>query len=95
MAYNIYGNDLRRGYCEVHPHVQQEYPCDICCVEIEKSNNQNRNQYPYGNPEQFDQNIEWTRVVIDMLIVRIPKSDLDSSLLDIDFSGNYMIQIKK
>ena len=30
MSYDIYGNPLRRGHCEVHPHVHQEYPCDLC-----------------------------------------------------------------
>ena len=30
MAYDIYGNSLRRGYCEVHPNVHEEYPCTLC-----------------------------------------------------------------
>lgn len=30
MAYDIYGNHLQRGHCEVHPHVQEEYPCYVC-----------------------------------------------------------------
>lgn len=42
MAWDIYGNNLRRGYCEVHPHVQQEYPCDICCRERRDSDNQRK-----------------------------------------------------
>lgn len=95
MAYDIYGNDLRLGYCEVHPHVNQQYPCDICYREIEQNNRQNSNQTPYGNPEQFDQNIEWVRIVIDMLIIRVPKSDLDAGSIDVDFNGQYMIQIQK
>jgi hypothetical protein len=95
MSYDIYGNNLRRGYCEVHPHVHQEYPCDICFKDIEQNNRKNRNQYPYGNPKQFDQSIEWVRIVIDMLIIRIPKSDLDSISIDVDFNGQYMIQIQK
>jgi hypothetical protein len=95
MAYDIYGNNLRRGYCEVHPHVNQEYPCDICCRDIDQNNRNNNHQYPYGNPEQFDQNLEWVRVVIDMNIVRIPKLDLDKNPVDIDFNGNYLIQIQQ
>lgn len=33
MSYDIYGNDLARGHCEVHPHVRQEYPCFVCLSE--------------------------------------------------------------
>ncbi|HEC61465.1 MAG TPA: hypothetical protein ENI27_04350 [bacterium] len=33
MGYDIYGGVLRRGYCEVHPDNNQEYPCDICMGE--------------------------------------------------------------
>lgn len=33
MAYDIYGNTLRRGHCEVHPHVHEEYPCSLCYEE--------------------------------------------------------------
>lgn len=30
MSYDIYGNPLRRGHCEVHPHVHETYPCSVC-----------------------------------------------------------------
>ena len=30
MPYDIYGEPLRRGYCEVHPDVPEEYPCSVC-----------------------------------------------------------------
>lgn len=33
MAFDIYGNNLRRGYCEVHPNVHEEYPCSLCMSE--------------------------------------------------------------
>lgn len=33
MGFDIYGNRLRVGHCEVHPHVHQEYPCDVCLSE--------------------------------------------------------------
>lgn len=35
MAYDIYGNNLRPGHCEVHPHVHEEYPCSLCLMEKE------------------------------------------------------------
>ena len=33
MSWDIYGNPLRRGHCEVHPHVHEEYPCSVCMAE--------------------------------------------------------------
>lgn len=28
--YDVYGNRLRKGHCEVHPKVAEEYPCFLC-----------------------------------------------------------------
>jgi len=36
MSFDIYGNRLERGFCEVHPHVRQEYPCDLCMNERQR-----------------------------------------------------------
>lgn len=36
MANEICGNRLERARCEAHPHVSQEYPCDLCVVERER-----------------------------------------------------------
>ena len=33
MSYDIYGNPLQRGHCEVHPHVAEEYPCSVCMAD--------------------------------------------------------------
>jgi len=35
MPYDIYGNILQKGHCEVHPDVPEEYPCSRC---MERSN---------------------------------------------------------
>lgn len=35
MPYDIYGNPLKRGYCEVHPNIGEEYPCSLCLAETE------------------------------------------------------------
>ena len=37
MAYSIYGTPLRRGYCEVHPDVAEEYPCYRCMEEAHEA----------------------------------------------------------
>jgi hypothetical protein len=33
MAYDIYGEVLGKGCCEVHPWVNQSYPCSTCYDE--------------------------------------------------------------
>lgn len=33
MSWDIYGNPLQRGHCEVHPYVHEEYPCSLCMNE--------------------------------------------------------------
>lgn len=33
MSWDIYGNRLERGHCEVHPWVHEEYPCPTCLSE--------------------------------------------------------------
>lgn len=43
MAYDIYGNDLRKGCCEVHPHVEEEYPCSLCINEKNKRDSRDEN----------------------------------------------------
>ena len=36
MAFDIYGERLERGHCEVHPWVHEEYPCPVCYRENDK-----------------------------------------------------------
>ena len=31
--FDIYGQPLRKGYCEVHPYMLGEYPCSLCIEE--------------------------------------------------------------
>lgn len=44
MAFDIYGNTLRRGHCEVHPHVHEEYPCSVCDRENRERHEQQQIQ---------------------------------------------------
>ncbi len=98
MAFDIYGNNLRQGFCEVHPHVQQEYPCGICC-RAEKENRQQEANWKKQQKDYYKhlelQGQETVRVVIDELIQRIPFTELEKDVIDIDFGGNYLIQIQK
>jgi cell division protein FtsB len=36
MSFDIYGNNLKRGHCEIHPHVAEEYPCSQCVMESQR-----------------------------------------------------------
>lgn len=47
MAFDIYGNNLRRGHCEVHPNVHEEYPCALCCAEKQNYDAQQHAQSAY------------------------------------------------
>lgn len=33
MGFDIYGNRLKPGHCEVHPDVPEEWPCHVCIAE--------------------------------------------------------------
>jgi hypothetical protein len=37
MAWDIHGNHLRAGYCEVHPDVPESYPCGYCRDEMDRA----------------------------------------------------------
>lgn len=37
MPYDIYGNTLQRGHCEVHPDIPEEYPCSRCMERSQSS----------------------------------------------------------
>ena len=50
MSFDIYGNTLRSGHCEVHPHVHEEYPCSVCIMETAQREQQQRPPYCDGNP---------------------------------------------
>ena len=87
MAFDIHGNDLEKGFCEVHPYVKQEYPCRICLQERKEKNVKKINtQIPKGKTN---------RVVIDTFIQRINTDELKNEFIDINFDGQAMIQIRQ
>lgn len=57
MSYDIYGNDLKEGYCEVHPNVPEYYPCYICCQEIDRENQMQQHKNEQLQPEQTEPKI--------------------------------------
>ena len=54
MSYDIYGNPLRRGHCEVHPHVHEEYPCSVCMTESRRHQEAQSPAQCNGNPAHFE-----------------------------------------
>jgi hypothetical protein len=54
MAYDIYGNNLRRGYCEVHPQVHEEYPCSLCYAEEKQMKDRRRQE----DNQRYEQAVE-------------------------------------
>jgi len=55
MSYDIYGQTLRRGYCEVHPDMHQKYPCDMCMANEREyyENSVDRDHYEQEMWEQY------------------------------------------
>lgn len=45
MAFDIYGNYLRPGHCEVHPEVHEGYPCSECDDEYYSYRREQERQY--------------------------------------------------
>jgi hypothetical protein len=55
MSFDIYGNNLRRGHCEVHPHVHEEYPCSVCLAEsASRRDTHSRADICDGNPSRCE-----------------------------------------
>ena len=44
MSYDIYGNNLASGHCEVHPWVHCEYPCPVCLADYDRDRVKKTNQ---------------------------------------------------
>ena len=53
MAYDIYGQHLRSGHCEVHPDVHQSYPCSLCFAEKAESDRE-REEYERYERERYE-----------------------------------------
>lgn len=66
--WDIYGNHLKPGHCEVHPHVAQSYPCSTCNAEqIERERVSAMQQGAYNHREMnIIEKIEHIRNVLGM-----------------------------
>ena len=76
MSWDIYGNPLQRGHCEVHPHVHEEYPCSVCLSERRQHDEANRDHQAQHDmilevehlKMQRDELLRDMQDVLDMLI---------------------------
>ena len=58
MAYDIYGQNLASGHCEVHPWVGESYPCSLCYAE---NASRNQKQYDYDTRAEAEYYAEMER----------------------------------
>lgn len=67
MSYDIYGENLRRGYCEVHPHISEEYPCSLCCLE---------NELYHKRKEEYSMTIDKLRIEYENEMIKQHEQEL-------------------
>lgn len=53
MAYDIYGNNLASGHCEVHPWVGESYPCSLCYAESKPKHDPRQQDYERAEAEHY------------------------------------------
>lgn len=64
MSFDIYGEHLRSGHCEVHPYVHEEYPCSVC---ISESQEKRRYEIEYERYCREEAEEYYRQMAIDML----------------------------
>lgn len=74
MSWDIYGEPLRKGHCEVHPWVHEEYPCSVCYSESDKEKREKEQQRQLSierereMQRQMEVEYELMRSVINMIV---------------------------
>ena len=68
MAYDIYGNYLRPGHCEVHPEVPELFPCYRC---IEEGREREYVSEP-PEPTAEDYCVTVDKIMYDALLAALP-----------------------
>ena len=53
MTYDIYGNNLASGHCEVHPWVGEIYPCSLCYAESKPKHDPRQKEYERAEAEHY------------------------------------------
>jgi len=61
MSYDIYGNHLRPGHCEVHPDVHEVYPCSYCLDDYGEHEQMREQEYDQDAYNEWcaEQHFRW------------------------------------
>ena len=62
-GYDIYGNNLRKGHCSVHPDVSHDYPCPQCRNEDDDRQSQEDAYRLYCEEKDLE---HWQEVWVEM-----------------------------
>lgn len=54
MSFDIYGERLSSGHCEVHPWVHAEYPCPVCMADNDKRRREKEEERRYHREMEKD-----------------------------------------
>jgi len=71
MSYDIYGNPLQRGHCEVHPHVHEEYPCSVCIQENKSKSSQQSSESEHYEMMRLERELELSQQRIAELELQV------------------------
>lgn len=78
MPYDIYGNPLRQGYCEVHPDVPEEYPCSVCFENYQGRQEQEPRQPEPTVMEYIGFDTSKFKTISDTIVDAANKNDEDA-----------------
>lgn len=57
MSFDIYGNNLLRGHCEVHPYVHEPYPCSVCFRDADEQKRMREQEYEHYRALEIEQSL--------------------------------------
>lgn len=52
MSFDIYGEWLQPGHCEVHPYIHEEYPCSACLASRKRKQRDKRAEQEHWAREE-------------------------------------------
>ena len=77
MSFDIFGQPLKRGHCEAHPHVNEEWPCSLCLMESEQ-----RRRSESNNNAQHD-------MILEVEHLKMQRDELLSALEDLLHNSSF------
>lgn len=65
--WDIYGQPLKRGHCEVHSWINEEYPCSLCMSEKKQKDMEEKQSEQYYEAQRLQNIIEQLQAHIKSL----------------------------